>query len=222
MKPVEAVGGDSDEKEGSEAGVDGGEVGGESVGQRHSAHLTEISHDVPGTVGQDGRHQGDEGDEEAGPGGQVGVEQVVDVYPGLGGEGQVHQEDQNQHTDRHQGLQLGQARSEAAEAAGDDLDVTDEAGDGDDAQQDEVKSGPEPAVAQTEERLVQDGDGRQPEPLSSHGPDHLGTLLDVGVPGSQESQGEQEGEEDPDDVRDDDDGDIPDQVVSVLVTPGVG
>ena len=83
VKAVEAVGRGGDEEERGDAGVDGGEVGREGVGQPHAAHLAEVPHDVAGAVGQDGRQQRHEGDEEAGPGGQVRVEQVVDVDPGL-------------------------------------------------------------------------------------------------------------------------------------------
>ena len=177
-------------------------------------------------MGQVRPQDGHQGQEQGGPGGDVGVDQVIDVEPGPRGQGQVHQEDEAEHQECHQGLEPHQPRPEVREAAGDDLDVAIEAGDGRDGHEDEVEAGPQPAVAQGQEALVEDGHSGQPDVVPSLGVGEAGRgHREVGVSllgGPKEAESEQDAEEDPDSVSDQHHGRVPDQVVSELVAPGQG
>ena len=70
---------------------------GDPVGKGELAHVREILHEVPCTMTEDSGKHCEEGEEEGGPVGDVGKEEVVDMYTSLGGKGEVKQEYDGQH-----------------------------------------------------------------------------------------------------------------------------
>ena len=186
----------------------------------HLAEVGHVLHEVAGAVGEGGGGEGEEADEEAGPRGHVGQHQVVDVEPRPRGEGQRHQEQQRDHHHHRQRLPAQQAGLDVGEAAGDHLDVPVEAGDGGDGDQDEVEAGPQPAVAEAEQRLVEDGDGGEPHVVPGDGAGEAGgDLAEAGAGvgrGAEQGEGEERGQQHPDRVGEQHHAAVPHQVVPVL------
>ena len=85
------------EDDGENGVVDDGEMSGEPVGKGELAHVREILHEIVGTMTEDSSEHCEEGEEEGGPVGDVGEEEVVDMDTPLGGKDKVKQEQHNQH-----------------------------------------------------------------------------------------------------------------------------
>ena len=85
------------EADGENSEVDDREMGGNPVGKRTLAHVREILHEIPCSMTEDSGKHCEEGEEEGRPVGYVGEEEVVDIDTTLGGKGEIHQEQHNQH-----------------------------------------------------------------------------------------------------------------------------
>ena len=90
-----------DEEDGENGEVDDGEMRGDPVGKGELANAREILHEIVGTMTEDSSEHCEEGEEEGGPVGNVGEEEVVDMDTSLGGKGEVCQEQHNQHGECH-------------------------------------------------------------------------------------------------------------------------
>ena len=69
---------------GDDGRVEDGQVGGDVVGQRHLGHVAHVLHQVLSSVGVRGGGHGEKAEQDAGPGGVVGGQHVVDVNSALG------------------------------------------------------------------------------------------------------------------------------------------
>ena len=77
--------------------VDDREMRGDPVGEGNFTHVREILHEVVCTMTENSGEYCEEGEEEGGPVGDVGEEEVVDMDTSLGGKDNVYQEYQGQH-----------------------------------------------------------------------------------------------------------------------------
>jgi len=126
--------------------------------KRDLTHVREVLHEIACAMTEDRGEDCEEGEEDAGPGGQVGEENMVDMNPSLGSKHQVQQKQQHHHA-KHKGrLERQDVGPPVDEAAGDNLQVTKHGGDADQEQEDEEEASPEPASADSSQGCLYKSD----------------------------------------------------------------
>jgi len=200
--------------------------------QLQLSHPSHIPYKTTGAVTEEGGAHSEEGEEQGWPGGDVAGEQVVHVDSALRSKKKVNKEEEDKDDEAEKGLVGEHRRPEGNKAAGDHLKVTKQGGHPCDDQEEKKEACPEPAKADRGEGSLDDGHGDQPDVLPRHRDDgHValcrgGDAVEVDrlprVGNTQESQGEEAGENEPDKVAGDEDAAVADQVVLQLVVAGKG
>ena len=181
---------------------------------------------------------------------KVGMKRYQHHHGYLGGQDEVNEEEDDEDEEAKKWFVRKKGWTECHQATGDHLismmtimmtmalhwwrhlQETKQGGDSSDDEEEEEEPGPEPAKADRGEGGLDHGHGDQPDVLAD-GRDDGGVALGGGgeavevdglprVGDAQESQGEEAGENDPDDVGGNEDAAVADQVVLELVVAGKG
>jgi len=130
------------------------DMAGEPMRDPDSAHHAEIIEEIVDPVTKAGK-DGEKGEEECGPVGDVGGEQVIDIEASLGGEEKGDDEKEEDNDEYGEGSQWKPGRLVAKDkAVRDDFDKSKYAGDPSDDDQDKEEGGPDPRVVQLLEGSV--------------------------------------------------------------------
>ena len=141
-----------------------GEVAGDPVWETQSAHGPQVLQQVVGAVAKAGQ-DGQQAEEEAGPGGDVDVEEVEDMDATISCKDEVNKEQENKKAEDGDGAEREAGGLVAGKAAGNDLEEADDAGEAGDDEQDEEERGPEPGEVKLGEGGVHEGTKAKPDSL---------------------------------------------------------